>query len=354
MGKLLFINNLYLYLLVYVLVPFGFLYGSRMRPRTFNTNFLSKQSTDQYRGLAIAIIMVHHFAQRMQDPGLLKVFLRAGVYAVAVFFFLSAYGLTAGLTRRGDYLQGFLSKRVSRVYLPFLLINIVAVFALPSSGHDYHGFKQIVEAVTLDNFHEWFIIAILLFYLFFWVSFRYFSPRKAPAVITLLVAVYMMAAYRLTGHAYWWYASCLCFPMGVFWGLHREQAVRLLSSHYVPAVLLSLVLFAALHLLNSASRYKILFQPLIFLPFMFMLLLVFFKMAVSSAVFGFLGRMSLEIYIIHVKVFYLYFTGPAGGQSYSVYIYVALVAGLAYILHRLFNLMYAAIEQKYKPAAGMA
>ena len=76
--KLLFFSNSYLYLLVYVLIPLAFLHGAKIHIKTFNINFLSAHFTTQYKGLCILIVIIHHIAQRMQQPALMRPFIYAG------------------------------------------------------------------------------------------------------------------------------------------------------------------------------------------------------------------------------------------------------------------------------------
>lgn len=348
-GKLQFINNSYLYLLVFVLIPLVFLYGAKIYVKTFNTSFLSPQSTNQYRGLFILVVIISHIALQMQQPALMNIFIPVGGHAVSIFFFLSAYGITVSLMKNQNYLQGFLIKRILRVYLPFVIINSITVLALNFFCHKYYPLAYIFASALGINLQidttQWFIITIVLFYLFFWGSFRYFAIKKAPLIIVLLVTVYMVICQEI-GKGSWWYESCFCFPLGIFFGMYREQAIKLFSEHYAITALLvsgSYFVLYRLHLWGYG-----LFPILKLMLSVIMILIIFFKLSVSSKVFGFIGALSLEMYLIHMKVYHLYFSLAGIKQSYSVYIYILSVVALAFILHRFFNFISFSFEQKYK------
>lgn len=90
----------------------------------------SVEATLPLRGLLAVGIVLHHISQRVgqavPDVWGLSQFEFLGAPIVAVFFFLSGYGLMKSLRVKGtSYLDGFLRKRMTKVLLPLLLCSLV-------------------------------------------------------------------------------------------------------------------------------------------------------------------------------------------------------------------------------------
>ena len=90
----------------------------------------SVEATLPLRGLLAFGIVLHHISlrvtQQFSDMPVMDQFALWGAPIVAVFFFLSGYGLMKSLQVKGpSYLAGFLKKRLSKVALPFTLCSLV-------------------------------------------------------------------------------------------------------------------------------------------------------------------------------------------------------------------------------------
>lgn len=98
---------------------------------TFMGVQFSKQATVPLRGLLAIGIVLHHLSLRLVEasPDCHWIWLQFsfwGAPIVAVFFFLSGYGLMVSLITKGqEYLDGFLKKRLLKIVLPLVLCSIV-------------------------------------------------------------------------------------------------------------------------------------------------------------------------------------------------------------------------------------
>lgn len=98
---------------------------------TFMGVQFSKQATVPLRGLLATGIVLHHLSLRLVEaspdcPWIWSQFSFWGAPIVAVFFFLSGYGLMVSLITKGQkYLDGFLKKRLLKIVLPLILCSIV-------------------------------------------------------------------------------------------------------------------------------------------------------------------------------------------------------------------------------------
>lgn len=87
---------------------------------------LDRTTTNCCKGIAAIIIMLHHISFRISNlPMYVKPIWYIAFPIVGFFFFMSGYGLTCGLMQKKDYLQGFLSKRLSNIIVPYVIVAIV-------------------------------------------------------------------------------------------------------------------------------------------------------------------------------------------------------------------------------------
>ena len=93
-------------ILYVVLVALVALQGVKLRLRSFNEDYLSKNDTDAVRGIFILLIMASHFVQYVELsttlPDLLYLRLRGflGQAVVTCFLFYSGYGVALSASRR--------------------------------------------------------------------------------------------------------------------------------------------------------------------------------------------------------------------------------------------------------------
>jgi putative acyltransferase len=66
-----------------------------------------------------------------------------GRYIVALFFFLSGYGLYFQYSNNVNYKENFLRKRLARIFIPFTVFIVIYVFYRATLG----------EVVNVDFFH---------------------------------------------------------------------------------------------------------------------------------------------------------------------------------------------------------
>lgn len=90
----------------------------------------SVEATLELRGVLALGIVMHHISLRVVQaaPTIwgISQFEFWGAPIVAVFFFLSGYGLMKSLQVKGTaYLNGFLRKRLTKVALPLFLCSLV-------------------------------------------------------------------------------------------------------------------------------------------------------------------------------------------------------------------------------------
>ena len=201
--------------------------------------------------------------------------------------------------------------------------------------------SDAARGVTLVT-HSWFIIAILLFYTAFYLCFRLLKKGwLANFLLYLLIFAYIYACKRLE-FGYWWYQSSLAFGVGVTWGCYQDRLKGPIEKGY-PAILYAcaLLLWA---LIRSGSEAHVLITLLRTALFAVLVVLLGRKAKYDSLPLEFLGKRSLEIYMVQGLVMLLLRSNLCYIESN--FWYAVAAAGLSILLGCLLHLLFAAMQKK--------
>ena len=285
-----------------------------------NNDYLGVKSTTGLKGFLALGIVFHHLSQWVTTGEEFSNFGYMGTYIVSVFFFLSGYGLYVQNDRKEDYLDNFLSKRLSKILTPFITISSIYLIYRNLNGQELTipFFVNLFKKGSTVIYNGWFVDIIILMYIFFYISFKMFSNRTISILInTILIVVYIILAIRLE-YGFWWYNSSLPFVLGLLWAKNKEYIDRVLRNYYfVILVLITGLLFLShqydvvykkLHLVDAYS-YAFLanIDNVIFTLFF---ILIVRKIDFSNNYLLFLGKVSFELYMIHglvISIFGKYF-----------------------------------------------
>lgn len=115
---------------------------------------LDRTTTNCCKGIAAIIIMLHHISFRLSNlPVFVKMIWYIAFPIVGFFFFMSGYGLTCGLMKKKDYLQGFLSKRLLNIFVPYVIVAIAWIGLEIIGGGDKHLQEQLLKHLQFDTFN---------------------------------------------------------------------------------------------------------------------------------------------------------------------------------------------------------
>ena len=115
---------------------------------------LDRTTTNCCKGIAAIIIMLHHISFRLSNlPVYVKPMWYIAFPIVGFFFFMSGYGLTCGLMKKKDYLRGFLSRRLSNIVVPYVIVAIVWI-GLEIIGGGKHLQEQLLKHLQFDTFNR--------------------------------------------------------------------------------------------------------------------------------------------------------------------------------------------------------
>lgn len=285
-----------------------------------NNDYLGVNSTNGLKGLLALGIVFHHLSQWVTTGTEFVNFKYMGTYIVSVFFFISGYGLYVQNNRKEDYLDNFLSKRLSKILTPFIAISSIYLIYRSINGQVLSSlfFIDLFRKGSTVIYNGWFVDIIILMYIFFYISFKIFSNRTVAILVnTLLIVGYIILAIKL-GYGFWWYNSSLPFVLGLLWAKNKKYIDEILNKYYfIILVCITGLLFIShqysfvlkkLHIVDSVSYgFAANIDNIIFIIFF---ILMARKIDFSNKYLLFLGKISFELYMIHglvMSIFGKYF-----------------------------------------------
>ena len=156
--------NIILFIMIITMVIFIFPDG---KVTIVDNRVTSRPNTNVYRGWAMLIIMICH----VTGEWLFKPFTPLGGIGVAMFLFLSGFGLSESYKKNG--LNKFGQKKLLRLVLPYVLFRIVCVM-IEGAGN----WKRLLLDICCWESVYWYIDYMVRCYIVFWVANRFLGKYK--------------------------------------------------------------------------------------------------------------------------------------------------------------------------------
>ena len=333
--------------------------------KTVREQPLSILQTNQMKGIAILIIIVTHVALALGNPGYLYLFRRLGFPSVAIFLVLSGYGIFLSLEKKG--LNNFFSKRVMRVYIPFILamtgkILIFDYFILNKRSGVGNSLLNIFLAPATLDMYMWFIVYIIFWYCITYVIFSMNNSNKSKIFYLFLTSILV----GISPVPHLWISNCFSFPFGCWIGANSQIIIENLENllagkkpklssifahikkhlnHYIETFTLYLSFgIVCLHLwvwMKSPSANANIYHPIIsvighniiaisFATLIIGLIILLGKFKIRSSFLNFLGENSFELYLVHGTLLSLFklISGVDFAVTFFVYFIIVCVSSI--------------------------
>lgn len=293
------------YILIYLIIPAIFLFN--VKPAGRHETYLSIKNTENLKGIAITVIVIHHLAGAIQNPGLLTPFLGLGYLGVTIFLFLSGYGLTFSYLKKADYAKDFFAKRIFRICFPFVLLNIVHLMISSMAYNNKYTVTELLfftTGIKLVDGTMWYIYAIFFWYGCFFILFKYFKTNVIEMLIFAAGLLYFVFCYS-SDFGKFWFDSAFAFPTGVVLCLRREFLINFIKRHFNYSAFILLCLFAFFFAANHGrdSFSAVFVRSMASVMFVLVICLFMYKVDIQgNKIMSFLGSISFEIYLIHSKL----------------------------------------------------
>lgn len=312
--------------------------------------FLSKENTDCLKGILALAVLVHHL---YQHSGILRgnpigfLFQSLGFLAVAVFFFLSGYGLVVSFLKKGDaYIRELPRNRILPFYgICCVLIVLYTLFfcligSAPNIGKILLSF--IWGGTVIAN--GWYLQTSLLLYVVFYLCFRFGKTKKQKVfLVALTVFLYCVFCYAFS-FSVSWYVTTPAFVVGILWGVFgRRMQEIILSKKRFALLAFGTVAFLMFWLFGRVFSWlpdtlDILFKAIACCFFVFDCIVLTTIVPIENRFTAFLGKISLEIYVVQGFFLNLYHTPGVYIENAWMYIAAVTVSTLVFsvMLHPIF------------------
>lgn len=327
------------------------LYGSRFVPKgELNRDYLSLGTCGALRGFFALVVVFEHLAVKIETGCLLRLFQQVDNLAVAVFFFYSGYGLMKRHIADPNYTKNFFKKRIPPVLLPYLLVTFLYWVCHAATGNVYTGKEILTKTFLLGSpiaSFSWYILAILAFYVFFLVLMLVFRQHYGWMILGECVGIGLYVRFcDQMGYGTWWYTSAFSLVMGSIWAYKEPDLLSFLDKYYCAVVAAVLPVFCATFLLGTtASRWisVLALKNLSACLFCALVLLLALKVRFGNRVLAYLGKRSMEIYLLHgipillLRSEILYVEDDFLWCAAVIFLTVALAATLHNLCQKLFS-----------------
>jgi len=325
-------------LLIYPILFLGILFWKAdfYKKGQYNDGCMSIEMSKNIQVIAAFFIILHHLVQRITDygdiyKGPITVFNSTGFLFTSIFFFYSGYGLYVSYKNKENYLDSFFSKRIPKILIPFMVLNII--YLIPNGvaeGRIIKFYEALTSlwGFTLINTNAWFIIVILFLYVAFYFAFKYLkndaSAIKAVIIFTvLLITISLLLGHdrsRLNGHWFmgeWWFNTMILFPIGIIFAYGKNHVIEFIKRHYIICLVISVAAFIGTFILEEITINRIgyytetytnmhymdkavtLFsQILTCAMFIFMIVVISLKISTGNRVLKFISPLGIELYLV--------------------------------------------------------
>jgi|GEM_PF-596895 len=282
-------------------------------------DYLSLDNSNCLKGiLAICIFLCHCWGRIcLQDASLTeslfgltvgRILTVLGYLAVALFFFLSGYGLMVQYQKKGnDYLKGFFLRRVLPLYLLCLLF--IALYTVENwILYDDFNWKTIVQSLLFGGTvirYGWYFQSILLWYIFFFLCFRFIKKDGIRLILLCVAYVLYVALCLILRLDSTWYEGCFCLIIGILWAKYKGNIDEFFASKkiYILSLCIALVLFVATLLFGNfpilPEALRIVVKAVSACVFVALVALILKILPIRNLLTRSLGKISLDLYLTH-------------------------------------------------------
>lgn len=285
------------------------------------TEAMTVENTIPLRGIFALVILLNHISTYTKDTGgmIFNYFSLTGALSVSVFFTLSGFGLMTSYMKKGDeYLKHFPLKRFSALLIPYFIATVIyhytyKVLNIPVSDTLFEAFVSIFKCKPIVTY-SWYVIAITLFYAFFYISTVIFRKKYCMVLcgIFAFLCIYTIT-FGFLGFTSGWYVSCFAFAAGIALALYIDKLEMLLKKNYILIlciVIVLFILFSFVYSLLTNKYFKLIPSMIKCVVFAVLIVLASCKLRFENPVLNFLGQISYEFYIYQGLAFVLLISMP--------------------------------------------
>lgn len=301
--------------------------------------------------------MLHHISFRVSNlPVYVKPIWYIAFPIVGFFFFMSGYGLTCGLLQKKNYLQGFLSKRLLNIIVPYVIVAITWIGLEIIWGGGQTPVRAIAEAFTIRYIQPlWFIWVIIAVYIVFYAVFNHTEINVGAYWFAVITIAYILISAFVNPRDEM-YASIIGMPLGILWAMYERKIDSYFEIGFLRKEIVAIVAFVILFIgrltLSVVGFDNQLFHSvlrnIITIAFIVPLIELLKKVKIQKRFLIWLGTISYEIYIIHPFILYFFEKETTEGKQVGNLEIVLWTIGLTLLLSSVLKIVQDNLVRKVK------
>lgn len=214
------------------------------------TERLSREWCNWLKLVAAVLVAVSHYStvvvvnNHWSDSHFLRFFCQGGYIGVAIFFFLSGYGLMESDLKRHLGWMDFVKRRLSKVYLPFLMVSFVWIpcyyLLLSTQPMEWRTFLYDIVWGGRDAV-VWFIKILFMMYAVFYAFTALWRRNRFWAHVVLVGGLGLCMAVSAYTFGAFSVMSIPLFGIGVYTSLYKRSRLMYVPVSYWLIALLGVV-----------------------------------------------------------------------------------------------------------------
>lgn len=334
-------------------------------PKTINYS-LSLNDTSLIKGIAICFMLWHHlFYEHPEYGNLVYISSQIGKICVSLFLFLSAYGLTVQYNKLIEKTPlnslKFQAHRFIKFYANYWIVFIFAVpigvYIFGRSLEEAYStnnvlmpfFRDVLGINYLKSYNTtwWFNTLIICCYAIFPIL--YIVVKKNSLIIFILVLIFhLIPVYLEFPIIELMKTYLLIFLLGIIYAVINKDISKLLNK--VNPYILIFLLTLSFILLSILRQKNIIpgFGGMKVDPFLTLIIVLISMIVLRGIPFfyvsmQYLGKHSMNIYMIHTFIYYYFFSEFIYSFEYPILIFIVLLAlslGISVIIEFLKKIMH--------------
>lgn len=266
----------------------------------------------------IAIVLITNSHLNHLYPDAVSQLATGGAIGNSLFFMLSGYGLALSNQSNSKFLPWY-KRRVIRIY-PSLIIVTIYFYIIRHSWKEWNALDYIQGFIYPT--HYWFISALMIFYVIFFLILKKYNRKYFLAGIFVLTIPYIffyftiidLSKYSIEGHGYfkWIFYLSMMFSGGYM----ASSRIKFIKTSFIKnslALLVCIIFYYGIIILVD-HHIGAQFQALTHL-LMFLIIILFLRVSYSntinilantkyiSIVINIIAGLTLEIYLLQGAVY---------------------------------------------------
>lgn len=325
------------------------------RNKRINKDYLSVDTSKIVKGILIFMIFLSHARGKIDELNntiLGQIITSFGYLAVAMFMFYTGYGLKYSVMSKGqDYIRLMPRKRIMPFYVHCLIVVGVYVAYNRFIFKEHVDASRILQSITLGDTvveYGWYLHAILLIYVLFFLICRFVGkPKSGMMVHLVLIALYVIICVLLNSNTIY-YEFLLAFFLTTIWYDQKVKIDKYCSERWLVCIggttLLFIVTLLMGNMMTSWGAVAFGIKMLSAMFFCAIVLMMLMKIKLPKNPLIWLGDRSLEIYVSQGIILKLFRSQHFYIQNPMLYTVICmgltlLIAGLLHLIFRKLDTM---------------